>query len=313
MNNEPLVSIIVPCYKVEQYLPNCIESILYQTYTNWELILVDDGSPDNCGNICDDYAVKDNRIKVVHKQNGGLSSARNAGMKIMTGDYVTFLDSDDFLHKDALHILVKHAKKHDAQIVQCNFVRGSETVFPDWSNQEKVDVYDNHTVFTKFAAKIIVCGKLYKRELLDGITMPEGIINEDDWTTWKIYYKAKTIVVTNRPLYYYTVNPNSIMSIAKRKPDTTYYGAYDERISFFHEKKEKDLEDVSRLQFCKSLLLAYSNGQLTKEQRGEINGRFKAHWQVLRKSLVVPLILKVLFFCFTISPELVSKVANRII
>lgn len=313
MNNEPLVSIIVPCYKVEQYLPNCIESILYQTYTNWELILVDDGSPDNCGNICDDYAVKDNRIKVVHKQNGGLSSARNAGMKIMTGDYVTFLDSDDFLHKDALHILVKHAKKHDAQIVQCNFVRGSETVFPDWSNQEKVDVYDNHTVFTKFAAKIIVCGKLYKRELLDGITMPEGIINEDDWTTWKIYYKAKTIVVTNRPLYYYTVNPNSIMSIAKRKPDTTYYGAYDERISFFHEKKEKDLEDVSRLQFCKSLLLAYSNGQLTKEQRGEINGRFKAHWQVLRKSLVVPLILNVLFFCFTISPELVSKVANRII
>lgn len=313
MNNEPLVSIIVPCYKVEQYLPNCIESILCQSYTNWELILVDDGSPDNCGNICDDYAVKDNRIKVVHKQNGGLSSARNAGMKIMTGDYVTFLDSDDFLHKDALHILVKHAKKHDAQIVQCNFVRGSETVFPDCSNQEKVDVYDNHTVFTKFAAKIIVCGKLYKRELLDDITMPEGIINEDDWTTWKIYYKAKTIVVTNRPLYYYTVNPNSIMSTAKRKPDTTYYGAYDERISFFHEKNEKDLEDVSRLQFCKSLLLSYSNGQLTKEQRGEINGRFKAHWQVLRKSLVVPLILKVLFFCFTISPELVSKVANRII
>lgn len=99
MNNEPLVSIIVPCYKVEQYLPNCIESILCQSYTNWELILVDDGSPDNCGNICDDYAVKDNRIKVVHKQNGGLSSARNAGMKIMKGDYVTFLDSDDFLHK----------------------------------------------------------------------------------------------------------------------------------------------------------------------------------------------------------------------
>lgn len=309
MNNKPLVSIIVPCYKVEQYLPNCIESIFCQTYTNWELILIDDGSPDNCGNICDDYAVKDNRIKVVHKQNGGLSSARNAGMKIMTGDYVTFLDSDDFLHKDALHILVKHAKKHDAQIVQCNFVRGSETVFPDWSNHEKVDVYDNHTVFTKFAAKIIVWGKLYKRELLDDITMPEGIINEDDWTTWKIYYKAKTIVVTSRPLYYYTVNPNSIMSTLKKKPDTTYYGAYDERISFFHEKNEKDLEDVSRLQFCKSLLLSYSNEQLTKEQRKEIDSRFKAHWQVLRMSSVVPPILKILFFGFTISPQLASKAA----
>lgn len=99
MNNKSLVSIIVPCYKVEQYLPNCIESILCQSYTNWELILVDDGSPDNCGNICDDYAAKDNRIKVVHKKNGGLSSARNAGMKVMNGEYVTFLDSDDFLKK----------------------------------------------------------------------------------------------------------------------------------------------------------------------------------------------------------------------
>lgn len=303
------ISIIVPCYKVEQFLPNCIESILCQTYTNWELILVDDGSPDNCGKICDDYAVKDNRIKVVHKQNGGLSSARNAGMKIMTGDYVTFLDSDDFLHKDALNILVEYAEKYDAQIVQCNFVRGSEIVFPDWNNQEKIDVYDNHTVFTKFAAKIIVCGKMYKCELLDGITMPEGIINEDDWTTWKIYYKAKTIVVTNRPLYYYTVNPNSIMSTAKRKPDTTYFGAYDERISFFHEKNEKDLEDVSRLQFCKSLLLSYSNIQLTKEQRDEINRCFKVHWYALRTSSVVPPILKILFFGFTICPQLASKAA----
>lgn len=207
---------------------------------------------------------------------------------------------------------MKHAKKHNAQIVQCDFVRGCETAFPDWGDQEKVDVYDNHTVFTKFAAKIIVWGKLYKRELLDDITMPEGIINEDDWTTWKIYYKAKTIVVTNRPLYYYTVNPNSIMSTAKRKPDTTYYGAYDERISFFHEKNEKDLEDVSRLQFCKSLLLSYSNEQLTKEQRKETDSRFKAHWQALRTSPVVPPILKILFFGFTICPQLASKTANRI-
>ena len=102
------------------------------------------------------------------------------------------------------------------------------------------------------------------------------------------------------------------MSTAKRKPDTTYYGAYDERISFFHEKKEKDLEDVSRLQFCKSLLLSYSNIQLTKEQRDEIDSRFKTHWQALRTSSVVPPILKILFFGFTICPQLASKTANRI-
>ena len=307
-NDKPLVSVIVPCYKVEKYLPNCIESVIHQTYNNWELILVDDGSPDNCGKICDVYVAKDGRIKVINKANGGLSSARNAGMKIMTGDYVTFLDSDDFLHKDALYTLVCYAEKHSAEIVQCDFIRGSVTLFPDWDGEEKIAVFDNHTVFTEFAAKIIVCGKLYKREILDGITMPEGIINEDDWTTWKLYYRANKIVVTNRPLYYYTVNPNSIMSAAKKKPDTTYYGAYDERIAFFKERGEKGLEDVSRMQFCKSLLLSYSNSQLTEAQRKEILRRFKENWKELRMSSVVPLLFKVLFFGFILCPQLASKI-----
>lgn len=309
-NNKPLVSVIVPCYKVEQYLPNCIDSVVNQTYGNWELILVDDGSPDKCGGICDRYAAGDNRIKVLHKHNGGLSSARNAGMKVMTGNYVTFLDSDDFLHTDALKLLVGYAQEKEADIVQCDFVRGHETTFPKWNGDMTVSEYDNRSIFTKFAAKIIVWGKLYKRELLDGIVMPEGIINEDDWTTWKLYYKAQKIVVTNQPLYYYTVNPNSIMGTAKKKPDTTYYGAYDERINFFREKGEKDLEDVSRLQFCKSLLLSYANGQLTGEQRKEIRRRFKDNWQVLKKSAIVPKLLKVLFLLFSFYPIVVSRLSH---
>lgn len=312
MKNEPLVSVIVPCYKVEQYLPNCVESILNQTYNNWEIILVDDGSPDNCGEICDRYALKDCRIKVVHKTNGGLSSARNAGMKIMQGEYVTFLDSDDFLHRDAIQTLVRYAKQYGAQIVQCSFTRGYETVFPAWNGKEKVDEYDNHTIFIKFVAKIIVCGKLYKCELLDDITMPEGIINEDDWTTWKIYYRAKKIVVTNRPLYYYTVNPGSIMSIAKKKPDTTYYGAYDERIAFFKESGERDLADISHLQFCKSLLLSYSNERLTKEQRQEIRNRFGKSWVALKGSEYVNLVFKVLLASFNQFPFITSMLVKKI-
>lgn len=306
---EPLVSVIVPVYKVEKYLSNCIESVINQTYSNWELILVDDGSPDNCPKICDDYAAGNNRIKVIHKSNGGLSSARNAGMKVMTGDYVTFLDSDDFLHKDALQILMGYAANYDAQIVQCNFVRGSETEFPQWKEREEVREYDNHTVFTRFAANIIMCGKLYKRDILDGIVIPEGIINEDDWTTWKLYYRASRTVVANRPLYYYTVNPNSIMGQAKKKPDTTYYGAYDQRIGFFKERGEKDLEVASRLQFCKSLLLSYSNEQLTEEQKDIIRDRFKENWDVIKTSNVVPRILKVLFYGFTLCPQLASRAA----
>lgn len=309
-DRKPLVSVIIPCYKVEQYLPNCIESIINQSYDNWELILVDDGSPDKCGDICDEYVKQDNRISVVHKENGGLSSARNAGMKIMKGDFVTFLDSDDYLHMDTLKILVGYAEKYESQLVQCDFVRGNEIKFPIWKGNEKITEYNNHTIFTKFAAKIIVCGKLYKRDLLDGITMPEGIINEDDWTTWKLYYRASKIIVTNRPLYYYTVNPNSIMSGMKKKPDTTYYSAYDERINFFKEKGEQDLEDASRMQFCKSLLLSFSNKQLMDEQRTEIKRRFLENWQVLRASKVVPPFFKILFFGFCVCPQAISLLIN---
>lgn len=310
INNTPLVSVIVPCYKVEQYLPNCIESVILQTYENWELILVDDGSPDDCGKICDDYGRHNDRIKVIHKKNGGLSSARNAGMRAVTGTYVTFLDSDDFLHPDALKTFVSYALEKNADIVQCGFVRGSETHFPIWGESEKVQECNNHSIFTKFLAKIIVWAKLYKRELLDGITMPEGIINEDDWTTWKIYYRAKNILVTNRPLYYYTINPNSIMRTARKKPDTTYYGAYDERIDFFSHKGEKDLEEISRFQFCKSLLLSYSNEQLSVEQRKEICNRFDDNWKTLRNSSVIPTTFKMLFWGFSAFPDIVSKLTN---
>lgn len=308
-NTRPLVSVIVPCYKVEQYLSNCIESVTNQSYNNWELILVDDGSPDASGHICDEYADKDKRIRVIHKENGGLSSARNAGMKIMRGDFITFLDSDDFLHKDAIMEMMNLAIKYDAQIVQCDYAKGRDKRFPDWNREETICCYDNHSIFTKFAAKIILWGKIYKRELLDGIVMPEGIINEDDWTTWKIYYRATKIIVTSRPLYYYTINPNSIMSNASKRPDTTYYGAYNERILFFSKKGEKDLEEISRLQFCKSLLLSYSNNQLSEKQHTDIRRRFKENWQILRGSHVTPVILKMLFYGFTICPMLISKAA----
>ena len=118
------MSIIVPCYKVEQYLPNCIESVINQSYPNWELILIDDGSPDQSGNICDEYAIRDSRIKVNHKQNAGVAAARNSGIGLATGDYATYLDGDDFLHSDCLKTLVHIAEQQKADIVQCGYVRG---------------------------------------------------------------------------------------------------------------------------------------------------------------------------------------------
>ena len=119
----PIISIIVPIYKVELYLSHCIDSILTQTFEQWELLLIDDGSPDRSGEICDDYAKKDRRIRVFHKENGGVSSARNLGLEKMQGEYVTFVDADDCLYTDALDSFIKYMKAHDLSLAQCDFSR----------------------------------------------------------------------------------------------------------------------------------------------------------------------------------------------
>ena len=122
-----LISIIVPVYKVEQYLPTCIESVQKQSYFNWELILVDDGSPDVCPQICEEYANHDDRIKVIHKENGRVAKARNAALRVAKGEYITFLDGDDYLHKDYLKIMLGIITSKQVDIVQCSFVRGEAT------------------------------------------------------------------------------------------------------------------------------------------------------------------------------------------
>ena len=306
INNIPLVSIIVPCYKVERYLKTCIESIIHQTYTNWELILVDDGSPDSSGQICDNYVLTDSRIKVIHKVNGGLSSARNAGLDIVRGAYVTFLDSDDFWHLDYLKVLIELATQNNADIVQCGYVRGVDKVFPKSRRKNKVTVFDNHSIFTRRADRIVMWGKIYKSELFKDIRMPVGLIHEDDWTTWKLYYKANNIIITSIPLYYYTINANSIMGISKKAPDFTYFGAYVERVAFFANKKEFDLEVVSRMQWSKSLLLLYTNKMLTNEQKRMVKEKFDENWNHIQNSKIVPLKLRIIFYAFYNSPRFVS-------
>jgi glycosyltransferase involved in cell wall biosynthesis len=308
-----LASIIIPVYKVEQYLCNCIESVINQSYTNWELILVDDGSPDKCGEICDEYAARDKRIQVIHKENGGQSSARNAGLDLPpSGEFVTFLDSDDFWHHEYLETLMDLQQKFHADLVQCGFIRGTESVFPQIEESVSIDVLDNHEVFLKEKANVIMWGKLYRTSMFDGIRMPVGLYNEDDWTAWKLYYRAKTIVVTNQSLYYYTINPNSTMGRLGKKPDLRYINAYNERIGFFIGTGEKDLEHCSRLQLCKSLLLTYRNKQLSEDERNQVKAKFDESWKVIKSSPYIRPIYKVLFQSFRILPLLTSTIASKL-
>ena len=186
------ISIIVPFYNVEKYAPKCIESIINQTYTNLEIILVDDGSPDTCGKICDDYALKDGRIKVIHKKNAGLSDARNVGIKEATGKYIGFVDGDDYIEKDMYKYLYNLIKENNADISIC----GVEEVYEDGSIQDEKAKESIEILSKEDAIKELLLDKkvrshawdkLYKRELFENIEYPYGRKMEDIATTYKLF------------------------------------------------------------------------------------------------------------------------------
>lgn len=208
-----MISVIIPIYKVEKYLSRCIESVIGQTYSNLEIILVDDGSPDKCPLIIDEYAKKDKRIKVIHKENGGLSSARNAGLEIAIGEYVTFVDSDDTIDDKMYEILYNLLKKYDSDISICQLIRVNEDsagnlLIPNL-NIDNIE----EQLFTKAEAlkQIMIngdignfaCTKLFKKELFKEVLFPNGKVYEDIATIYKLVHKANKIAYTNQKLYYY--------------------------------------------------------------------------------------------------------------
>lgn len=209
-----LISIVVPVYKVEGYLEECVDSILHQTYSNFELILVDDGSPDKCGEICDNYARIDKRVIVIHKANGGLSDARNAGINIAKGKYITFVDSDDYISNEYLSVLYQAASESDAEIVQ-----GAESQQPETLDQikdfHKVELSSEQALKNMFLfdiVQVMAWGKLYRSSLFHEIRYPKGKVNEDNFTTYKLIAKANKVVCLPRIIYYYRINPTGIMN-----------------------------------------------------------------------------------------------------
>ncbi len=219
--SNPLVSIIVPIYGVEEYLSECVNSILAQAYTKLEIILVDDGSLDNSPKMCDDFALIDNRIKVIHKTNGGLSDARNAGLKIAKGKFVSFIDSDDFISNIYIEKLLTEALKLDADIVEGNYY-----VFSDGKNSLNPKPYVKKRLTISSGAKTlknllttsgntetVSWNKLYKRELFtkNNIEYPKGLLHEDTFTTYKLYFYSKKTIFINEPIYYYRQRHDSIM------------------------------------------------------------------------------------------------------
>ena len=224
---QPRISIIVPVYKVEPYLRRCVDSILGQRYQNLEVILVDDGSPDNCGAICDEYALQDSRVKVIHKANGGLSSARNAGLEIATGEYVSFVDSDDALADDAMEYLLDLAEREQADLVIGDHLR-FEDELPVVQEKNDTSVLRNREEAMEefFRNGCAAWARLYRRKIHEGIDFPVGEINEDEAIILPLLDRCNRIVYTNRIVYFYmkrtdggsiTMAPFTVKDLAWKK------------------------------------------------------------------------------------------------
>lgn len=210
-----LISIIIPVHKTEPYLRRCLDSVVGQTYKNLEIILVDDGSPDGCGKICDAYAAADSRVKVIHQQNRGLSVARNEGLKIASGAYFGFVDSDDWIEADMYQTLYQGAMQHGADIAICGyfFVDGDKCKA---IKEEHTTLYDRENAIHHLVVDEKITNhawnKLYKKELFEGVRYPPGRTFEDIGTTYKLFEKADRIVFLNSCHYYYLQRKDGIVS-----------------------------------------------------------------------------------------------------
>lgn len=234
------ISVIVPVYKVELYIHRCVDSILAQTFTDFELILVDDGSPDNCGMICDEYAAKDTRVHVIHQQNGGLSAARNAGIDWSfansKSEWLTFVDSDDWIHSRYLECLIQAAENGNAEIAGCTFEEVSLYQKDKALTRNNVEVMTPETLYVERQIMAIsACAKVFLKTLFEQARFPVGKIAEDAFITYKIVFSAERFAVVSDALYYYYSNPESIMRSSWNPKRMEEIQAREEQVDFFFE------------------------------------------------------------------------------
>lgn len=248
------ISVIVPFYNVENYANRCINSIVNQTYKNLEIILVDDGSKDSSGIICDEWKDKDSRITVIHKQNGGLSDARNEGIKYATGEYIAFIDSDDFIDKDMFEVLYNNIKETDSQISVCKYIQvEDDEKFKFIKSKEKTMYSKREAIEELLSEKKITnhaWNKLYKKELFKTIRYPKGRNFEDIGTTYKLFSECDRIVYSPCECYAYIVRGNSITGNVSEKSLLDQVFLVKERYEYIDKKFNlKNNNFINRIYF----------------------------------------------------------------
>ena len=265
----PKISIIVPVYKVEPYLKRCVDSILHQTFTDFECILVDDGSPDNCPDICDEYARKDKRIRVVHKENGGLSDARNAGLDIAQGEYIGFVDGDDYIHPQTYEIMLKAMSSAKAEIGCLNYTfiqPNEEEKFCRYNINniiENMQVIDSNMFLEQFdkyfraVSWISACTKLYRRDVFENNRYPYGKTDEDSYMLHHVIAECSKVVRIEVPLYYYVWTAGSISRSEFSAKRFDKNGANIDRVKFFEKKGIKKQAAYFKREYLLNTLQMY--------------------------------------------------------
>lgn len=298
MENDKL-SIVVPIYNVEKYLRKCINSLINQTYKNIEIILVDDGSSDSSGNIADEYAEKDSKIKVIHKTNGGLADARNKGIEIATGKYIAFIDSDDWIDCDAYSYAIKMMKKLDSDM----FVFQAQSCYNNFedkiNNTNEYILIENEDIFDYWG--IIgrgVCDKVFLREYWNNIKFPFGKTSEDIFVIYKLMAKAQKTILSSNVYYYYRQREGSISKTKNVRIDSYY--AYKNARKFIKEKYTKSYNKFMKnyLTNCMGIynaIILYDNQnkwkkQMLKEISENKNYILKANVPIIKKVQILVLL-----------------------
>lgn len=276
LNNDTLISVIVPVYNVKIYLEKCINSILAQTFSNFELIIIDDGSTDGSGKLCDILTKRDSRIICIHKENGGLSSARNVGLEICRGDFITFVDSDDMISPNAFEVMLRFAIKYNSDIVvtKNTISYSSNDVNPTFAEVGSYNIYERNKALTEILCHTTrweAWGHLFKKALWKNIRFPQGVLYEDLATIPYVFNKADKVLIIDTAIYYYYQRPDSIMRLSEKKVSQDLCSVSMQLIKDF---KTSITHDVEFTNICSGVLMELCSRTDLASQNIENNYEF---------------------------------------
>lgn len=307
-----LISIIVPVYNVEKYLSKCVESIQRQTYRNIEIILVDDGSPDHCPEICDRFAKEDSRIKVIHKKNGGLSDARNAGLEAANGAYLAFVDSDDYISNDMIEKMYCRILRDRSDMAICNidFVDENGNSINRNTIQAKNVTVEEPQFWRELRANYIYCvvawNKLYVKKLFEDVQYDVGKLHEDEFILHKLVSKCERISFLSEKMYFYLQREQSIMNSKYTVERMDLAEALIHRSLYFRQRGWQELAEWSLTGSIGSVMKGYNmpehSEEAWKQRIKELHKKFRAAYVQVASSKTASLRFRVNAFLFYLSP-----------